>query len=143
MTFTVANLNTARTIDTTIQAAAIAAAPIQNGSTVAVRNSAGADNHNATAIVSAKALTGVNLAATVAMVDNADSVNVENSAGNLDSAATAVVAAGVLTSVQLASTKTILTNALKFSGVTITGSGTFFTPTIVNGVLTGGVLSAS
>jgi hypothetical protein len=77
------------------------------------------------------------------VVANGDTVNVENSAGALDSAATATVAAGVLTDVKLASTKTILTHALKFSGVTITGSGTFFTPTVVDGVLTGGVLSAS
>lgn len=86
---------------------------------------------------------GLILAGTTAAVLNGGTVNVENSAGALDSGATAVVAAGVLTSVQLASTKTILTNALKFSGVTITGSGTFFTPTIAAGVLTGGVLSAS
>lgn len=80
---------------------------------------------------------------TGAYVANAGTVNVENSAGNLDSPATATVAAGVLTGVKLAATKTILTDATKFSGVTITGSGTFFTPTIVNGVMTGGVLSAS
>jgi hypothetical protein len=80
---------------------------------------------------------------TNAVVANGGTVNVENSAGALDSPATATVAAGVLTGVKLAATKTILTNALKFSGVTITGTGTFFTPTIVNGVLTGGVLSAS
>lgn len=83
------------------------------------------------------------LPATQVVVANGGTVNVENSAGALDSPATAVVAGGVLTGVNLASTKTILTNALKFSGVTITGSGTFFTPTITNGVLTGGVLSAS
>jgi hypothetical protein len=83
------------------------------------------------------------LPATSAVVANGASVNVENSAGNLDSPATATVAGSAVTNVRLASTKTILTNALKFSGVTITGSGTFFTPTITNGVLTGGVLSAS
>ena len=80
---------------------------------------------------------------TSAVVANGATVNVENSAGALDSPATAVVAAGVLTGVNLAATQTILTNALKFSGVTITGTGTFFTPTIAAGVLTGGVLSAS
>ena len=80
---------------------------------------------------------------TQVVVANGATVNVENSAGALDSPATAVVAGGVLTGVNLAATKTILTNATKFSGVTITGTGTFFTPTIVNGVLTGGVLSAS
>lgn len=83
------------------------------------------------------------LPATSAVLANGGTVNVENSAGNLDSPATATVAASAITNVRLASTKTILTNALKFSGVTITGTGTFFTPTITNGVLTGGVLSAS
>lgn len=83
------------------------------------------------------------LPATQVIVSNGATVNVENSAGALDSAGTATVQSGVLTSVQLAATKTILTNALKFGGVTITGTGTFFTPTIVNGVLTGGVLSES
>ena len=95
------------------------------------------------AAAAALAVAGASPGATIANVSNGGTVNVENSAGALDSNATAVVAGGVLTSVQLAATKTILTNALKFSGVTITGSGTFFTPTIVNGVLTGGVLSAS
>jgi hypothetical protein len=83
------------------------------------------------------------LPATQVIVSNGGTVNVENSAGALDSPATAVVAGGALTGVNLGSTKTILTNALKFSGVTITGTGTFFTPTITAGVLTGGVLSAS
>lgn len=78
-----------------------------------------------------------------AVVSTGNSVNVENSAGNLDSPAVASVSSGVLTNVRLAATKTVLTNALKFSGVTITGTGTFFTPTIIDGVLTGGVLSAS
>lgn len=97
----------------------------------------------ADAAVTAASAIGGGLAATSAVVDNGVPINVENSAGNLDSSATAVVAANAVTSVKLAATKTILTDALKFSGVTITGSGTFFTPTIVNGVLTGGVLSAS
>jgi hypothetical protein len=94
------------------------------------------------AIVACAAIGGTG-SGTSAAVSNGATINVENSAGNLDSPGTAVVAGGLVTSVQLAATKTILTNALKFSGVTITGTGTFFTPTIVNGVLTGGVLSAS
>lgn len=96
------------------------------------------------ALSAALAAAGISgLPATSAVVANGATVNVENSAGALDSPATAVVAASAITSVKLAATKTILTNALKFSGVTITGSGTFFTPTVANGVLTGGVLSAS
>lgn len=97
----------------------------------------------ADAAIAACAAIGGTGSGTSAAVANGATVNVENSAGALDSNGTAVVAAGALTSVQLPATKTILTNALKFSGVTITGSGTFFTPTITNGVLTGGVLSAS
>jgi len=116
---------------------------VSNGATVNVENSAGALDSPATAVVAGGVLTGVNLGATKTIVTHADSINVENSAGALDSPATAVVAAGVISGVNLAATKTILTNALKFSGVTITGSGTFFTPTVAAGVLTGGVLSAS
>lgn len=73
------------------------AASVANGATVAVRNSAGADSHNGTAVVANSALTGVNLAATVALVDNGDKVAATGSGAF----ATAVVANGVLTSVTL------------------------------------------
>lgn len=43
----------------------------------------------------------------------------------------------------LPATQAVLSDGTTLEGVTITGTGTFFTPTIVNGVLTGGVLSAS
>lgn len=112
-----------------------------DGDVLSVKNSAGADAHSATLSVSGNSITALKYAATIAVVDNNDSVNVENSAGNLDSAATAVVASGVLTSVKLASTKTILTTAVAVTGVTVTGSGTTATPTIVNGVLTAIALS--
>lgn len=112
-----------------------------DGGVLSVKNSAGADAHNATLSVSGNSVTALKYANTVAVVDNNDSVNVENSAGNLDSAATAVVASGVLTSVKLASTKTILTTAVAVTGVTVTGTGTTATPTIVNGVLTAIALS--
>lgn len=141
MSFTVANLNSARAIDENIQEAALAAAPVPNGSTIPVRNSAGADNHNATAVVTGNALSSVDLASTVAMVDNADTVNVENSAGNFDSTGTVTVTDGAVVNVRLDSTKAILTNALAVTGVTVTGSGTTATPTITNGVLTAIVLS--
>jgi len=72
-------------------------ASVANGATVAVRNSAGADSHNATAVVASNALTGVNLAATVALVDNGDKV----AATGTGAFATAVVANGVLTGVTL------------------------------------------
>lgn len=73
-------------------------ATVANGATVAVQNSAGADSHNATAVVASGALTGVKLAATVAMVDNGDTV----SATGTGTTATLVVAAGVVTGVTLA-----------------------------------------
>lgn len=80
---------------------------------------------------------------TNAVVANGGTVNVENSAGALDSPATAVVAAGVLTSVKLGATKTILTSGTKINAVSVTGTGNFATPTIVDGVITAIVLSAS
>lgn len=83
------------------------------------------------------------LPATSVVVANGATVNVENSAGALDSPATAVVAAGVLTGVNLGSTKTILTSGTKINAVSVTGTGNFATPTIVNGVITAIVLSAS
>lgn len=117
-------------------------ATVANGGTVAVRNSAGADSHNATAVVAGSTLTGVNLAATVAFVDQGDSVNVENSAGNLDSPATATVAAGVLTNVRLAATKTIVTSAQALTGVAPTGTYTnTVTFTVANGVISAIALS--
>ena len=73
-------------------------ASVANGATVAVRNSEGADSHNATAVVAAGALTGVNLSATVALVDDGDTVP----ATGTGTAATLVVEAGVLTGVTLA-----------------------------------------
>jgi hypothetical protein len=75
-----------------------AGAVIANGATVPVRNSAGADSHNATAVVSGTTLTGVNLAATVALVDNGDTV----AATGTGTTATLVVTNGVVTGVTLA-----------------------------------------
>ena len=73
-------------------------ASVANGATVAVRNSAGADSHNGTAVVASGTLTGINLAATVALADNGDTVP----ATGTGTTATLVVAAGVLTGVTLA-----------------------------------------
>ena len=74
------------------------AATVADGATVAVRNSAGADSHNGTAVVAAGTLTGINLAATVALADNGDTVP----ATGTGTTATLVVSAGVLTGVTLA-----------------------------------------
>lgn len=73
-------------------------ASVANGATVAVRNSAGADSHNGTAVVASGTLTGINLAATVALADNGDTVP----ATGTGTTATLVVTAGVLTGVTLA-----------------------------------------
>jgi len=73
-------------------------AVVANSGTVAVRNSAGADSHNATAVVTGTTLTGVNLAATVALVDNGDTTT----ATGTGTTATLVVANGVVTGVTLA-----------------------------------------
>lgn len=73
-------------------------ATVANGATVAVRNSAGADSHNGTAVVASGTLTGINLAATVALADNGDTVP----ATGTGTTATLVVADGVLTGVTLA-----------------------------------------
>lgn len=43
----------------------------------------------------------------------------------------------------LPTTQKLLSSGVKVPVGTVTGTGTFFTPTIVNGVITGGVLSAS
>lgn len=58
----------------------------------------------------------------------------------LTALAQALTAAGIT---GIPATSAIVANGVKLSGVTITGTGTFFTPTVANGVLTGGVLSAS
>lgn len=73
------------------------AASVSNGDTVAVRNSAGADSHNGTAVVASGALTGINMADTVALVDNGDKV----AATGTGAFATAVIVNGVLTGVTL------------------------------------------
>lgn len=72
--------------------------PIINGDIVAVRNSAGSDSHNATAVVSGSTLIGVNLASTVAMVDSGDTTSVEPS-GSFTDTVTFTVAAGAITAI--------------------------------------------
>lgn len=89
----------------------VGSAVVANAATVAVRNSAGADSHNATAVVTAGALTGVNLAATAALVDQADAVQVVNSAGADAHAGVAAVAAGVITNVALPATVAMVDNS--------------------------------
>lgn len=119
-------------------------AVVANGATINVENSAGNLDSPATATVAASAVTNVRLAATKTIVTTADAVTMQNSAGTaIPGTHAATVAAGVLSNVKLAATVGVVVNAVKQSGWTVTGTGTFFTPTIVAGVCTGGVLSAS
>lgn len=109
-------------------------AVIGNGATVAVRNSAGADSHNATSVTTTQgALTGVNLAATVAMVDNSDSVPLLPATGTTPAqgSGTAAIAAGVVTGVRLPATSAVVTN-----GQVITVTGGTVTITVANNVVT-------
>lgn len=120
-------------------------ASIANGQTVAVRNSAGADSHNSTAVVAGSSLTGTNLAATVAMVDNADAVNIQNSAGAAAGAAGAAqVSAGVMGSVRLPATSAVTTNGGAVSVRNSAGADAHAGTAVVSaGVLTGANLAAT
>jgi hypothetical protein len=117
---------------------------VANGATVAMKNSAGSKSVNGTASVAASAVTGVALPATAAIVDSTVVPVIQNSAGTAVAGVnTRTVAAGLETNVRTAATVGFVVNAVKQSGWTVTGTGTFFTPTVANGVCTGGVLSAS
>lgn len=96
---------------------------VSNGDSVSVLNSASADSHTGTAVVASGALTGVTLAATVAMVDNSDSVSILPASGSTASATgTAAVASGAVTGVRLGATTGIVTNGqtLAVTGGTVT-----------------------
>ena len=119
---------------------------VSNGGTVPVRNSAGADSHNATAVVAAGVLSGVNLAATVGMVDNADTIAVRNSAGADSHNATAVVAAGAVTGVNLAATVAMVDNSDVVAVLPATGTTPAqgnATAAVAAGVVTGVRLPAT
>jgi hypothetical protein len=82
--------------------------------------------------------------ATDCITQTGANITMQNSAGTaIPGTHPATVAAGALSNVKLASTVGVVVNAVKQSGWTVTGSGTFFTPTVAAGVCTGGVLSAS
>ena len=117
---------------------------VTHAQSINVENSVGGLDTAATAVVAAGVITGVNLPSTTTLLAHNVSVAVRNSALTaIPGSHGSVVAAGVLTGVNLASTVGVVVNGVKQSGWTVTGSGTFFTPTIVAGVCTGGVLSAS
>lgn len=119
-------------------------AVVANGGSVNVTNSAASKSVSGTAAVAASAITGVALPATSAIVDSTVVPVIQNSAGTAVAGVNVRnVAAGLETNVRTAATVGFVVNAVKQSGWTVTGSGTFFTPTVVAGVCTGGVLSAS
>lgn len=131
---------------TLVDAATNARVPLPiNGSTVAVRNSSGADSHNGTAVVTTQgALTGINLASSVVMVDNNDSVPVGDAtavAAGQDNG-TAAVAAAALTRVTLPGTDKIIKSTVKYTAPAVTGTYVNgYTFTIVAGVITAIVAS--
>lgn len=116
---------------------------VQKNASLPVLNSAGASTSvNATVSVTLNAASDVKLPATAAILSNSGSVFVRNSAGGGQTATgTAVVASGVLTGINLAATTAILASATK---IVVPVTGTFvngLTATIVNGTITGVVLS--
>jgi hypothetical protein len=119
-------------------------AVVSNSGTVTVKNSAGSVSKAGTATVAGGVITGVALSASTAIVDASVVPVVQNSAGTvIPGVNVRTVAVGLESNIKLASTVGVIVNGVKQSGWTVTGSGTFFTPTIVAGVCTGGVLSAS
>lgn len=83
------------------------------------------------------------LVAGAAQVANGRLVSIINSAGTGIGLGTAVVANSDITGLQLPSTATLVAHNQKVTGVTVTGTGSVATFTVVNGVVTGIVLSAS
>jgi hypothetical protein len=79
----------------------VTSAVLKNGDTVSVRRSTGADGHNASAVVAAGAITGVNLAATVTMIDSGDTLTGVAPTGTYTNTVTFTVAAGVITAITL------------------------------------------
>lgn len=120
-------------------------ANVNDGATIAVVNSAGADSHDGVATVAGVSLTNVKLAATVAMVDNTDTVAVVNSAGADSHNATAAVAAGVVTNLVLPATVAFVDNAdtvtiQNSAGAAVAGS---HTATVAAGVVSNVKLAAT
>lgn len=134
---------------TALQAAGVGANPlvatVSDQSNVTVKNSAGTVSKTGIASVAASAITGVALPAASAIVDNGTSPVMQNSAGTaIPGTHNRTVTAGAEANVKLAATVGVLVNGVKYAlGAAFTGSGAFLTPTIANGVITGGVLSAS
>lgn len=116
---------------------------IQKNAQIPVLNSAGATfGVNATVSVTNNVASDVKLPSTAAVITAPGTVTVKNSAGGGDTAiANFTITAGVLVDARLPAAKAIVTSATK---VVVPVNGTFvngFTPTVVNGVITGITLS--
>lgn len=118
---------------------------VANGGPVTITDSNGGPSVAGTAQVAAGALSSVSItAATNAIVQNGDVVAIKNfNATSAGASCTLEVGGGAETGALLAAAAAIVTNTSKRAVGTVTGSGTFGTFTVVNGVITGIVLSAS
>ena len=120
---------------------------VTNAGAVTIKDSSGGPSLAGTANVAAGALTDVQItSATAAIGQNADVVPIKDINGTvLVGGAILEVAAGANVAVQLPPTSAaaLVANTLKKPVGTVSGSGTFGTFSVVNGVITGIVLSAS
>lgn len=116
---------------------------VANAASVAVKDFGGTSVSAAcVATVAGGVVTGVALPTNIGVLFNGASAVVSNSAGTqISAAAVPVITAGKVTRITLPSTQAGITSGTKVTA-TVTGSGTTgVTPTIVNGVVTGFVLS--
>lgn len=120
---------------------------LTQGDAVTIRDSSGAPSLAGTANVAAGVVTNVNItASTAAITQHADVVPIKDVDGTaLATSPTIEVVAGQVVAVRLSPTSAtaLVANTLKKPVGTVTGTGTFGTFTVVNGVITGIVLSAS
>lgn len=119
---------------------------LTQGQTVSVTDASAAPSVNATAAVAAGVVTALTLAtSTDCILQNGFTVPIKHFDGSVV-ASTGVIAevvAGNMVSAKLPTGRALVTTATKVPVGTVSGSGTFGTFTVVNGVITGIVLSAS
>lgn len=119
---------------------------LTQGDTVTITDSNGTPASTGTATVAAGVVTNVAITSpTSAIAVHGDATTVQDVTGATvaTTGVTLVVAAGVLTGAKLGSAQQVVANTVKRAVGTVSGSGTFGTFTVVNGVITGIVLSAS
>lgn len=118
---------------------------VANGAAVNVTDQDNSPSIAATISVAGGVITGAKLTPTTsAIVQNTAGIPLADSAGvAYPSGCTAVVVGGSATQMRMVATARSVNNAVKIPVGTVSGSGTFGTFTVVNGVITGIVLSAS